>query len=88
MATGLAIMGFGGGAMIGTPLADVLMRRFATPDVGRRVADVRRHGRDLLRGDDGRRVRLSPAAAGLDAGRVDAADATSSQRRAAARACR
>lgn len=31
MATGLAIMGFGGGAMIGTPLADVLMRTFATP---------------------------------------------------------
>jgi len=30
-ATGLAIMGFGGGAMIGTPLADALMRRFATP---------------------------------------------------------
>ena len=32
MATGLAIMGFGGGAMIGTPLADALMRYFATPD--------------------------------------------------------
>jgi MFS family permease len=32
MATGLAIMGFGGGAMIGTPLADLLMKRFATPD--------------------------------------------------------
>jgi MFS family permease len=31
MATGLAIMGFGGGAMIGTPLADFLMKRFATP---------------------------------------------------------
>jgi MFS family permease len=31
MATGLAIMGFGGGAMIGTPLADALMQRFATP---------------------------------------------------------
>jgi MFS family permease len=31
LATGLAIMGFGGGAMIGTPLADLLMRRFATP---------------------------------------------------------
>ncbi|HXD72229.1 MAG TPA: OFA family MFS transporter [Vicinamibacterales bacterium] len=31
MATGLAIMGFGGGAMIGTPLADVLMKYFATP---------------------------------------------------------
>lgn len=31
MATGLAIMGFGGGALIGSPLADALMRRFATP---------------------------------------------------------
>ena len=30
LATGLAIMGFGGGAMIGAPLADALMRRFAT----------------------------------------------------------
>jgi MFS family permease len=30
-ATGLAIMGFGGGAMIGGPLADVLMKYFATP---------------------------------------------------------
>jgi MFS family permease len=32
MATGMAIMGFGGGAMIGSPLADQLMRRFAGPD--------------------------------------------------------
>ena len=32
MATGMAIMGFGGGAMIGAPLADRLMRNFATPD--------------------------------------------------------
>ncbi|QEI05873.1 OFA family MFS transporter [Pigmentiphaga aceris] len=31
MATGMAIMGFGGGAMIGAPLADMLMRYFATP---------------------------------------------------------
>jgi len=31
MATGLAIMGFGGGAMIGAPLADKLMKYFATP---------------------------------------------------------
>jgi MFS family permease len=30
MATGMAIMGFGGGAMIGSPLADRLMRTFAT----------------------------------------------------------
>ena len=31
MATGMAIMGFGGGAMIGSPLADLLMKLFATP---------------------------------------------------------
>jgi MFS family permease len=31
MATGLAIMGFGGGAMIGAPLADRLMKLFALP---------------------------------------------------------
>jgi MFS family permease len=31
MATGMAIMGFGGGAMIGSPLADRLMKMFATP---------------------------------------------------------
>jgi MFS family permease len=30
MATGMAIMGFGGGAMIGAPLADKLMKYFAT----------------------------------------------------------
>ena len=35
MATGMAIMGFGGGAMIGSPLAAELMKRFATAtDVG------------------------------------------------------
>lgn len=35
MATGMAIMGFGGGAMIGSPLATILMNHFATPtDVG------------------------------------------------------
>ena len=32
MATGMAIMGFGGGAMIGAPLADRLMNHFATPN--------------------------------------------------------
>ncbi|WP_367849160.1 OFA family MFS transporter [Rhodoferax sp. WC2427] len=35
MATGMAIMGFGGGAMIGSPLAADLMKHFASPtDVG------------------------------------------------------
>ncbi|MCO4318642.1 OFA family MFS transporter [Phyllobacterium sp. 21LDTY02-6] len=32
MATGMAIMGFGGGAMIGAPLANLLMNYFRTPD--------------------------------------------------------
>ncbi len=31
MATGMAIMGFGGGAMIGSPLAAMLMKYYATP---------------------------------------------------------
>ena len=31
MATGMAIMGFGGGAMIGSPLANILMNDFKTP---------------------------------------------------------
>ncbi|MGO6986992.1 MFS transporter, partial [Rhizobium leguminosarum] len=30
MATGMAIMGFGGGAMIGAPLANLLMNSFKT----------------------------------------------------------
>ena len=34
MATGMAIMGFGGGAMIGAPLADLLMNYFHTPRSG------------------------------------------------------
>jgi len=32
MATGMAIMGFGGGAMIGAPLANLLMSHFKTPN--------------------------------------------------------
>ena len=31
MATGMAIMGFGGGAMIGAPMADKMMKHYATP---------------------------------------------------------
>src|SRR5450830_1796539 len=31
MATDMAIMGFGGGALVGSPLADKLMKHFATP---------------------------------------------------------
>ena len=41
MATGMAIMGFGGGAMIGSPLATILMNHYAHADLGRRVGDLR-----------------------------------------------
>jgi MFS family permease len=58
MATGMAIMGFGGGAMIGSPLANLLMNYFKTP-TGRRLADLRGDGRDLFRLHDGGRLRLS-----------------------------
>ena len=73
MATGLAIMGFGGGAMIGTPLADLLMKRFATPDSVGVWQTFVVFGVDLFRRDDGRRVRLSLAGAGLGACGLDAA---------------
>ena len=73
MATGMAIMGFGGGAMIGAPLADMLMNYFAHADLGRRLADLRRAGGDLFRVHDGRRLRLSPAADRLAARGLDAA---------------
>ena len=45
MATGMAIMGFGGGAMIGAPLANRLIELFQDTDLGRRLADLRRSGR-------------------------------------------
>ena len=32
MATGMAIMGFGGGALIASPLSDQLMKHFASPN--------------------------------------------------------
>ena len=38
MSTGMAIMGFGGGALIASPLSDFLMRHFASPtSTGRRA---------------------------------------------------
>ena len=57
MATGMAIMGFGGGAMIGAPLANILMNYFKTPtDVGVWQTFLAM-GVDLLRVHDDRRVR-------------------------------
>ena len=73
MATGMAIMGFGGGAMIGSPLATILMNHYATPDLGRRVGDLRHPGRDLFCLHARRRLRLQAAAHGLETRRLDAA---------------
>ncbi len=72
MATGLAIMGFGGGAMIGAPLADRLMNAVCRTFDRRRLADLRRDGRALLHLDDAGCVRVSAAAAGMATGRLRA----------------
>ena len=42
MATGMAIMGFGGGAFIASPLSVWLMAKFSNPDPYRRGRDLRR----------------------------------------------
>ena len=73
MATGMAIMGFGGGAMIGAPLADLLMNHFKTPtSVGVWQTFVAMAAIYFVLHDD-RRVRLSHSAGRLAAGRLDAA---------------
>ena len=72
MATGMAIMGFGGGAMIGAPLADLLMNYLQDPDLGRRVGNLPDHGRHLFLLHDGRRLPLSAAARRMAARRLDA----------------
>ena len=62
MATGMAIMGFGGGAMIGAPLADRLMKFYRHSDQRRRVGNLSHDGGDLFRVHDGRRAGLSRSA--------------------------
>ena len=47
MATGMAIMGFGGGAFIASPLSVWLMNRFSTPTSCRRGRGFHRARRDL-----------------------------------------
>ena len=48
MATGMAIMGFGGGAMIGSPLSVWLMSQVLDADACRRGRDLRRAGHRLF----------------------------------------
>ena len=47
MATGLAIMGFGGGAMIGSPLGVTLMAYFKTGGITWRCRHLHNDGTDL-----------------------------------------
>jgi MFS family permease len=74
MATGMAIMGFGGGgAMIGAPLADLLMNYFKTPSsVGVWETFIAMAAILLLLHDD-RRVPVSSSASGLASGWLDLA---------------
>ncbi len=79
MATGMAIMGFGGGAMIGSPLATFLMSHFKTRNRPGCRPDLHRHGRNLLRVHADRLVRLPPAARRLEARGLDAARPTATR---------
>ena len=67
LATGLAIMGFGGGALIASPLSDALLGAFARPPGRRdrpRLPHARRH---LPRRDDARRLHRAAARRRLEA---------------------
>ena len=80
MATGLAIMGFGGGALIASPLENKLLSTFGRPAAGRARRLVRGARLRLLRGDDARRDGRPGPARGLAARGLDAARAQRSAR--------
>ena len=70
MATGMAIMGFGGGAFIASPLSVWLMQHFSTPTHIGVAETFIVLGIDLFLLHDGRRGDRAPAAARLGAGRL------------------
>ena len=61
LATGLAIMGFGGGALIAAPLSNTLLERVRRQARRRDRAGVRHARRHLLRRHDARRVHRAAA---------------------------
>ena len=73
LATGMAIMGFGGGAMIGSPLSIKLMTYFKACRGQWRRENVPGNGYDLFYFHDVWRVYDSRAARWLEAGRMDGA---------------
>ena len=76
MATGMAIMGFGGGAFIASPLSVWLMSKFSTPTHVGVAETFIVMGVDLLRLHDGRRCHRAHSGAGLEAGRLQRAGAS------------
>ena len=72
LATGLAIMGFGGGALVAGPLSDALLGAFADNPADAIAPAFLTLGRDLLRDDDARRVHRAAAGRGLEAGGLGA----------------
>ena len=70
MATGMAIMGFGGGAFIASPLSVWLMSKFTHRDPCRRRRDLHRARRRLLLLHDRRLDHRARAGAGLEAGKA------------------
>ncbi len=75
MSTGMAIMGFGGGALIASPLSDFLMRHFASPTSTGVAETWVVLGIVYLAVHARRRVRLPRPGARLETGRLDAAAA-------------
>ncbi len=67
MATGMAIMGFGGGAFIASPLSVWLMSKFSSGEPCRGRRNLHRHGLDLFRLHDGRRLHRAHPGAGMEA---------------------
>ena len=71
MATGMAIMGFGGGALIASPLSVWLMSKFATPSPTSACSTTFiTLGMRVFRLHDGRLADRARAGAGLEAGRL------------------
>ena len=75
MATGMAIMGFGGGAFIASPLSVWLMSKFTHRDPCRRRRDLHHPRLRLLLLHDRRLDHRARAGAGLEAGGLRRADA-------------
>jgi MFS family permease len=76
MSTGMAIMGFGGGALIGAPLGVKLMGPFHISHLRRGRRGIHRHGMSVCGLHVVRRIRRPRSSSGLEAGRLGAGEAS------------